>query len=58
MKIPTWLASIIVTVAFALEGWTLQQVVQLREDVAAINAKLEIVRSDPPTPNVAMRTGR
>ncbi|MDD5139386.1 MAG: hypothetical protein PHY43_03880 [Verrucomicrobiales bacterium] len=38
MKIPVWLASIIVTAAFASQGWLIMAVIDLKTDVAALKA--------------------
>ena len=42
MKIPIWFLTLAVGAIFALQGWTLNQVVNLRSDVAAIKAVLPI----------------
>lgn len=42
MKIPEWLAPIIVGVLFALQSWTLIEIVNLKVAVAKISGRLEI----------------
>ena len=42
MKIPVFILSLAVGALLAVNGWTLQKVVQLGEDVAAIKATLSL----------------
>lgn len=40
MKIPTWLASILVTAIVGLQCWTLNEIVSLKISVAALSERV------------------
>jgi len=42
MKLPVWLASIIVSALLASQGWLVVAVVDLKSDVAALKAILSV----------------
>lgn len=46
MKIPVVIVSIFLTGILALEGWTLNEVVKLKTDVAAIKSKLDFLGNE------------
>ncbi len=42
MKIPVWLASILVSAVLGSQGWLVLAVVELKTDIAAVKATLSV----------------
>lgn len=60
MKIPVWLATIIVTASFSVWGWMALQIIEMRSDIAGIKATLVALHAevDPFAPKSALTAGR
>lgn len=50
MKIPVWILTLLVGAAITVEGWTLDKIVSIGEDVAGIKATLAAQSNSPQTP--------
>lgn len=59
MKIPVWLATIIVTASFSVWGWMALQIIEMRSDIAGIKATLAALHADDLfAPKSALTAGR
>lgn len=43
MKIPPWLATIIVSAMFAMQAWTLTEIVNLKVSVANLETRINLI---------------
>jgi hypothetical protein len=43
ISVPTWFAALIVGALVSLQAWELKEISELREQIAALNAKVELL---------------